>query len=123
MPLWLWEPHKLKFLRHLLKDFRLCQVEEKQKLLANRSDYLAKDGLSKSTRSQTSFQKFKTPIDFKPTTGRLTTTDKTINLSYSPSCLIVVSDGMESLKCTGRFDDGSDDSISSAKIVQAAVLT
>lgn len=97
-------------------------MKNKQKLLAERSDDLAKDVASKSTRSQTSFQEIKTPIDLKPKTGRFTTPDKTINLSSSPSFPIVLSHGKASLKGTCRWDAGSGDRTASPKIAEAAVL-
>lgn len=40
----------------------------------------------------------------------------------SPSCPMNVSDGCASCKCTGRCDDGSDDSIVSPKLAESAAL-
>lgn len=52
----------------------------------------------------------------------MTKIENSINLSSSPSCPIVLSDGIASLKGTGRCDYGIEDIIASTKIAQSSVL-
>lgn len=102
----LWEPNRQKGLRQFLKDCCGCPDDKKKLKLAERAKERCKNGLYKSTRGQIP-SKSHYPFTNKPTTGRLPTL--AINLSGSPSCPIVVSDGTKSLNGSGHFHDGSDD--------------
>lgn len=50
IPLFLWEPHKRKGLRHLLRDCRQCPPEEKKVLYTKLAEEKMRDGPSRSTR-------------------------------------------------------------------------
>lgn len=121
LPLCLWEPHRRKGLRHLLKDCRACPPDERQKLYAKRAEEFARDGPAKGTRSQTHTPPtlITTKTDKQPTTGRL---KQVISAFNSPSCPIEVRDGPVTHAGMGRCDDGSDESIVSPTLAQAAVV-
>lgn len=55
-----------------------------------------------------------------PTDGRIQ--QKAPDFRRTPSCWIVVSDGIASVTGCGRTDNGSDDSTASPKIVEKAVI-
>ena len=90
----------------------------------------ARDGPSRSTRSQTGSAGLKQSTDSssstrEPITGRLKkkmSTAKDAPDLDTPSCKVTVSDGAVSLSTIGRCDDGSDDSLVSRKVAEAAVL-
>lgn len=71
---------------------------------------LAKGGPTCGTKSKTFTDKDQ---GNKPLIGRLA---KPVNLHSTPSCPVVVSDGLASHTARGRCDDGSDDSIVSPKL-------
>lgn len=118
LPLCLWEPHRQAGVRHLLRDCPQCPPEERRALLAKRADEKSRDGPSNNTRS-------KTPSTTTPTqpapiqTGRL---QQQVSPYGSSSCPIIVSDGPTSHDGTGRCDDGSDESIVSPSLAQAAAI-
>eukprot|EP00171_Calliarthron_tuberculosum_P003723 IDg3723t1 len=79
----------------------------------------SRDGSARNTRSQTARYNNKDMQNSSndwPTTGRLQ------EKSTTPSCALTVSDGLTSLKSTGRCDDGNDDSIASFELAEAAEL-
>ena len=110
VPVCLWEQHKRQGIRHLLKDCPDCPEAERHRILKDLADEKAKTGPARSTRSQKD----------EHTTGRLAS--KQIAVHTSPSCPVVLSDGIASKNATGRCDDGSDDRIASSSIAQEAVL-
>lgn len=84
-----------------------------------------KDGPPKSTRGQLS-TKGASSSDKNPssrTTGPLDHGVRDMNVSsVSPTLSITLSDCRTLLKCPGRCDGGSDDTLVSHKVVEAAVL-
>lgn len=123
LPVCLWPPHAERGIRHYLKDCRACPDEEKKRILQDRAAEKAKDGPSKSTRSQSASSQgsaTSSGTPQRPTTGRLQ--QHPITISSGPSCAIIVSDGNVSVQGTGRCDDGSDETIASPRIAEKAVL-
>lgn len=118
-PVCLLPPHKAEGINHYINDFSDFSEEEKNPLLKEQADSLAKNGPSRSTQAQKRDETFGAN-DGKKTTGRLQSSK--IDMSSSASCPITVSDRMKSLNGTGCCDDGSDDSIASPKLAQTAVL-
>lgn len=53
LPVRLWSPHVQKVYRHLVKDWKHCQPDEKQKLLIDRAFKLAETGPHSFTHSKT----------------------------------------------------------------------
>lgn len=118
LPVCLWPPHAERGIRHYLKDCRACPEEDKKRIIQEKAAEKAKDGPSKSTRSQTSAATSATSQ--RPTTGRLQ--QNKVTVSSGPSCSIIISDGNVSVQGTGRCDDGSDETIASPSIAEKAVL-
>lgn len=121
LPLCLWEPHRSKGIRHLLRNCTECPDDTKRALLARRAEEKARDGPASGTRSQ---NQIPTPSASQtsvkpPTAGRL---QQPISPFTSPSCPAEVFDGPSSHSGVARCDDGSDESIASTKMAQDAVL-
>lgn len=122
-PICLWEPHRTKGIRHLLKDCSECPAAEKHALLSKHAEERSHGGPAAHTRSKT-----QTPT-LAPATNEPSGTPKTarrlhqpISAHTSPSCPVEVFDGPACHTGVGRCDDGSDETIASPSMAQAAVL-
>ena len=120
-PLCLYSPCKEKAYRHYLKNCPNCPVDEEARLFEELAREKAKDGPARSTRFQKAKQteKVKTEKIFG-TAGRLGS--QQVKSSESASCPITVFDGQVSVSISGRCDDGSDDSIVSARVAEQAAI-
>lgn len=116
-PICLWPPHKAKGVRNRVKYCPECPEDEKKKLLAEHIASFSEDGPATRTRGKPS-----SSGDAKPTVGRLG--QKQIDVKDSPSCSVTAynEDRRQSVEGTARSGDGSDDSIVSAKLAEAAVM-
>lgn len=119
LPICLWPPHRERGIRHRLKDCRDCPDAEKKGLFEELSREKASDGPAANTRSK-STDKDETKKEYasgNPKTGRLVTkTDR------SPKCTMTLCDGTTTMDAVGRCDDGSDDSLASPRVAEAAAL-
>lgn len=114
-----------KVIRHRVKDFLDCLEDERSRLLKVLAEERANDGPSKSTSSQSVRKNTTNPgsVSFgKGTISRIKGSGLIANVSDTLSCKITISDGQVSLIPNGRCDDGSDDSIVSAKLAQRAAI-
>lgn len=110
-PMFLWPPDKAKSFRHSPKDFIACSKSDKEDLLKAHVEKKAETGLSKGTRSYTKKEDTKvarrTGFPSSP---------------QSSSFTARFHDGEERLSITSRADDGSDESIISAKVAEHVIL-
>lgn len=119
LPLCLYEPCRKKGLRHLLRNCKDCPADEKNCLRREIAEKKAASGPANSTRSKTERNKDHqktTPADKPPVTGKISTAHS------PPGCDILLKDDSASLNCHGRCDDGSDESLASPKIAEAATI-
>jgi transposase InsO family protein len=125
-PLCLHAPCRAKGLRHYISDCTASSNEEKTAMYKELAAIRAKDGPAKSTRSQQNEKDGSSSAGNKTSTGtsgRLHGNSAgKVRLPASPSCQVTVADGKATFNGTGRCDDGSDDSIVSRKLAEAAVL-
>lgn len=88
-------PRKSKGIRHRVKDYPDCPEDERLRLLKVLARNRARDGPSKSTRSQSVGKDTSDPgsaSDGKGTTSRIKGSGSKANESDTPSCQITVSD-------------------------------
>lgn len=109
LPLCLYQPCRAKGIRHLLRDCKECPPEEKKRLRDELAAKRAAEGPAHSTRS-------KTKAADAQTAGRVTHSDS------AKARNITLKDDNASMHCSGRCDDGSDESIVSTTLAEAAVL-
>lgn len=117
-PLCLHPPCRSKGVRHFMRDCDQTTDDQKKALLKSLADEKAKTGPSKSTRSQTQAEDGN--ISGTKTVRRI---NQKLNFdSTTPSFTVTIQDGREMMEATARADDGSDESIVSAKLAEKAVL-
>lgn len=121
-PLCLWELHRVCGIRHSLRDCRYCPENLKKTLFVNLAAERVNDGPSRSTRPHTLGKL----LDYHVTPtvskiGRLQSNSKSFQNS-SPSCSVVINDGLASITAVAQCDDGSDDSIASSRVAEEAVV-
>ena len=109
-PVCLYEPHRSRGIRHLLKDSNVCPEEEKKRLLDEHLADRPRNGPAANTRSKQS--------NF----GHLAKHEDTNWTDRDTSCTVQLADGSASLMATGRCDDGPDDTIVSPKIAEQAAI-
>eukprot|EP00178_Gracilaria_changii_P000257 TRINITY_DN1027_c0_g1_i1.p2 TRINITY_DN1027_c0_g1~~TRINITY_DN1027_c0_g1_i1.p2 ORF type:complete len:1106 (+),score=114.18 TRINITY_DN1027_c0_g1_i1:5972-9289(+) len=100
--------------RHWIDDCTLMTDAEKAAMRAELAAKKAADAPARNTR----YLRYRANQKNFGTVGRLTPTTH----ADSIACSITVSDGMTSIPTSGRCDDGSDDSIVSPKLAEAAAL-
>lgn len=119
LPLCLYEPCRRKGIRHLLRNCPDCPHDEKNRLRRELAEKKAATGPAHSTRSktarnqdqQTNATQTKTPV-----TGKIS------HAHSQPGCEIVLKDDTASHNCHGRCDDGSDESLVSPRVAEAATI-
>lgn len=118
-PLCLFEPCRKKGIRHFLRHCKACPPEEKKRIREDLAAKKAASGPASNTRSKTANQNLpdQTSNNKHPPTAR-----RVAHLDSSPSCTIVLHDEDTSIQCQGRCDDGSDESLISPRIAEAATL-
>lgn len=120
-------PCKAKGSRHWIRDCTDSSDKEKTNYISEIAASKSRDGPSRSTRSQTGDRKFD-PTDTvkgRYTVGRMKkphSNNKNTVETETPSCPVLVSDGMASISATGRCDDGSDDSLASPTLAERAAI-
>ena len=108
---------------HLVRNCPHANEEQKKEMMIKLREVKNSGGPSTATRSQTtrtSENNSQTTTQTQPTTRRVNI--KPCKLPKQPDNIVTVSDGMASLKITGRCDDGCDDSIVSAEVAEKASI-
>lgn len=109
--------------RHYIRDCHKSSQAEKEKMFAKLKADKERDAPAFSTRSKKEESNTK-PVTSEPrpagNVGRLAD-DRDIP-DPRPTCKVAIADGLSSLDITGRCDDGSDDTLASRKVAEAAVI-
>lgn len=109
--------------RHYIRDCHKSSQAEKEKMFAKLKADKERDAPAFSTRSKKEESNTK-PVKSEPrpagNVGRLAD-DRDIP-DPRPTCKVAIADGLSSLDITGRCDDGSDDTVASRKVAEAAVI-
>lgn len=116
LPICLHKLRKDKGIRDLVLDCPEISNNERKQILKDLADARAKDGPSRSTRSQTMTDSDTpyapvSPRNARPHTAQCLQRDVLTHDKIRPSCSNIVSDGIAQLAGTGRCDDGSDENI------------
>lgn len=107
---------------HWIDDCEYSSAAEKNTFKDRLVAAKAKDGLARSTRSQTS-SIGDAASSTSMSVGRLRQDKAKANMDdESPSCIMTVSDSKASVDVTGRRDDGSDEIIASTVLAERAVI-
>lgn len=113
-PICLYAPHKAKGYRHFLKDCTACPDAEKDLLFRQLAAEKAATGPSRSTRSQKGAEDKKAAVTGSLNPPHDQPTYPTLNVTFC--------DGSESMTESGRADEGSDETIISARIAESATF-
>lgn len=115
-PVCLYGPHKVKSYRHYLKYCAVCPDEENMAIFKRMADEKAATGLSKSRHGK--LEEATEIKDEKKVAGRMKATESRTSSSF----IVLTVDRGETTTAQGHADDGSDESIVSARVAKRAVL-
>lgn len=113
--LFLWEPHISRDINHKQNYFWACPDDKNNSLCEFLAPKRARDGPESNKRGE-NFTRDAKFLKWESTAGCLHLSEITW------SCSLLVSDWTTYMVCTGRWDDGSDEIISSSQMVEATVI-